>query len=46
MNQKDVLSFRLYVPPLELQNQFADFVKQIDKLKFEMEKGLKKLEEY
>ena len=24
----------VYVPPIELQNQFADFVKHIDKLKF------------
>lgn len=29
----------------ELQNQFADFVKQVDKLKFEMEKSLKQLED-
>jgi type I restriction enzyme S subunit len=26
------------LPPIELQNQFADFVKQVDKLKFEMQK--------
>ena len=26
------------LPPIELQNKFADFVKQVDKLKFEMEK--------
>ena len=32
-------------PPIELQNQFADFVKQVDKLKFEMEKSLKELED-
>ena len=32
-------------PPIELQNQFADFVKQVDKLKFEMEKSLKQLED-
>lgn len=31
--------------PIELQNQFADFVKQVDKLKFEMEKSLKELED-
>ncbi|OFI07631.1 type-1 restriction enzyme EcoKI specificity protein [Clostridium acetireducens DSM 10703] len=33
------------VPPIELQNQFADFVKQVDKLKFEMENSLKELED-
>ena len=27
--------------PLRLQNQFADFVRQVDKLKFEMKKSLK-----
>lgn len=32
-------------PPIELQNQFADFVNQVDKLKFEMEKSLKELED-
>ena len=31
-------------PPIELQNEFADFVNQVDKLKFEMEKSLKELE--
>ncbi|MDB2105601.1 restriction endonuclease subunit S [Clostridium paraputrificum] len=31
--------------PMELQNQFSDFVKQVDKLKFEMEKSLKELED-
>ena len=33
------------VPPIELQNQYASFVKQVDKLKFEMEKSLKELED-
>lgn len=35
------------VPVVELnkQNQFADFVKQVDKLKFEMENSLKELED-
>ena len=35
INQKDVLDFDLYVPPLPLQNNFAAFVQQIDKSKFE-----------
>lgn len=35
----------LILPPIELQNQFADFVEQVDKLKFEMEKSLKELED-
>lgn len=32
------------VPPLDLQNKFADFVKQVDKSKFEVQQSLKKLE--
>ena len=33
INQKDVLDFDIYQPPLELQNEFADFVRQTDKSK-------------
>ena len=33
INQQDVLSFRMFVPPLELQEQFAAFVEQTDKSK-------------
>ena len=29
-----------FVPPIELQNQFADFVKQVDKLKLQVQKSL------
>lgn len=35
----------IIVPPIELQNQFAKIVEQIDKQKFELEKTLKKIEE-
>ena len=31
-------------PPIELQNQFADFVKHIDKLKFTIKQSIEKLE--
>ncbi len=33
------------VPPIELQNEFAQFVQQVDKLKFGMEQSLKELED-
>ena len=33
INQKDVLDFNIYQPPLELQNQFADFIVSVDKSK-------------
>ncbi|EHK2327671.1 restriction endonuclease subunit S [Clostridium perfringens] len=45
MNKTACNSIPVYLPPIELQNQFADFVKQVDKLKFEMEKSLKELED-
>ena len=32
------------IPPIELQNQFATFVEQTDKSKFEIQKSLEKLE--
>lgn len=38
-------NIQVVVPPIELQNQFADFVKKTDKLKFEMVKSLKELED-
>jgi len=34
----------IIMPPIELQNEFVDFVKETDKLKFEMEKSLEELE--
>ena len=30
----EIKKFKVFNPPIELQNQFEDFVKQIDKLKF------------
>lgn len=35
---KDILNLEVPNPPIELQKQFAYFVKQVDKLKFEMGK--------
>ena len=40
INQGDVQSFVMLVPPLELQNQFAAFVAQIDKSKVVVQKAL------
>ena len=43
---KDIVeNIKIKVPPLELQNKFAQIVEQIDKQKFEFEKSIKKLEE-
>ena len=44
LNTNLIKEFKLIFPKIELQNQFSDFVKEIDKLKFEMEKSLKELE--
>ena len=40
----DLLKIEIAVPPMELQNQFATFVKQTDKSKFEIQKSIEKLE--
>ena len=34
----------VHIPPIDLQNQFVEFVKQTDKLKFEIKEALEKLE--
>ena len=41
----DIRKMQIEVPPIELQNQFAEIVKQIDKQKFILEKSLKETEE-
>ena len=43
LNQQILGALMIPVPPLELQKQFTDFIEQVDKLKFEMEKSLKEL---
>ena len=45
LHLSEIRKTKVLLPPIELQNQFADFVKQVDKLKFEMEKSLKELED-
>ena len=44
INQKDVQSFVVYMPPIEQQDQFAAFVKQTDKSKLAIQESLKRLE--
>ena len=44
INAKKYGSLQVPVPPMELQEQFAAFVKQTDKSKFEIQKSLEKLE--
>ena len=40
----DLLKIQMAVPPIEIQRQFAVFVEQVDKSKFEIQKSLEKLE--
>ena len=44
IHSTDILNYEIAVPPIELQNQFANIVKQIDKQKFESVMELKKLQ--
>ncbi|MGL5753488.1 MAG: restriction endonuclease subunit S [Paraclostridium sp.] len=45
ITKQQIESLEFIVPPIELQNQFEMFIKQVDKLKFEMETSLKELED-
>lgn len=40
LNQQILGTLVIPVPPMDLQNQFADFVASVDKLKFEVQKSL------
>ena len=44
INVADIRAFNIMMPPLALQEQFADFVKQVDKSKYEIKQSLEKLE--
>ena len=43
ISNKDILSLEIPLPPLVLQNQFADFVAQVDKSKLVVQKSLEQL---
>ena len=45
IRDKDILDYKIAVPPIDLQNKFSEIVKQIDKQKFEIEKSLKETQE-
>lgn len=44
INMEKIRSFEYFFPPVQLQNEFTDFVKQIDKSKVEVRQSLEKLE--
>ncbi|EQB88481.1 hypothetical protein M918_04295 [Clostridium sp. BL8] len=37
INQTGISEIEIVIPPIELQKQFANFVNQVDKLKFEIQ---------
>lgn len=43
LNTSDLAKINISLPSIEVQNQFADFVKQVDKSKSEILEGVKKL---
>lgn len=44
LSAKSVKQFKIPLPPLALQQEFADFVAQVDKLRFETQQQIEKLE--
>ena len=45
VNKSQVEGFKLPLPPIELQNQFADFVRHVDKSREEVKKSLEKTQQ-
>ena len=45
LNLSMIKGLEILLPNLDSQNQFASFVQQVDKLKFEMQESLKELED-
>ncbi|AGX41475.1 restriction endonuclease subunit S [Clostridium saccharobutylicum] len=44
LNLSMIKGLEILMPDLKRQNQFADFINQVDKLKFEMQKSLEEME--
>ena len=44
INAQELQKIEIYIPPIELQNNFAEIVKQINKHKIELENSLKGIE--
>ena len=45
IRDEDVFNYKIINAPIELQNQFAEFVKLIDKSKFIVQQQIKELQE-
>lgn len=44
ISNRDILNLVVPIPPIEIQVQFAAFIEQVDKSKFEIQQSLEKLE--
>ena len=44
INAQELQDIKLFIPSIELQQQYVIFLRQVDKLKFKMEESLKELE--
>lgn len=44
INAQELQNIKIYIPPIKLQNKFAEFVKQIDKQKFEIQKSIEEIQ--
>jgi len=40
VSDRDIKSIKIPIPPIELQNKFAERIEKIEKLKFEIEKSI------
>ena len=45
INAQELKSIKIHVPPIELQNEFAEFVKKVDSIRSKMEASLSELED-
>ena len=45
INAQELQGIPIYIPPIELQQQFADFVKQVDKSREAVKKSLEKAQQ-
>lgn len=44
VNKKEISGFKMPLPPIELQNQFADFVKQTEEIKEKIQKSIDEMQ--
>lgn len=44
INAQELQGIPIYIPPIELQKQFADFVRQVDKSRFDIKKSITEIE--